>query len=907
MRSDLTKKTPEHIASEALANRAARRRFLYLEIVAGTLAVAYLTYVLRSMLILKKSMLIHDHFYWGYPIFQYYAENIMNGHFPLWNPFTHGGEPFYPAVLQIRLLEPTTLSMIFLWKWLHIADLVILYNWVNFVQIIIMDFGIYLLFRPLAANIFIRISLIPILLCSSLMFASFRQPAPLHQFLWVPYIAYFLLRIIYHQDYRWHNWFMLAGLLGINWQSYFFSGAWVFCLFFLLGFLLFRRELLWGVLRSEKSVLKLAVTLAIVLAMMLPNAILMLEKDKYVFPARMIEPRYEEKLPLTGPQQYEGSSLLKDHGVIMPYSLIAHTGSFSSIWDFVQMVYPDRNGFVGGPTGKTHWGKPSEAYMYIGLLPWAIALLGFVVGRHELRRIWLVIAIGFGFLMLGPAGGLHRILYYICPPLWFTRHTHAFVFFFMFALLYFYILGFNHIFASWNNALFPRKDIAKRGIIGSLMDNSYGSKYLTPILSSMVFSGYIVCAASWMTRLHYPQTNYLFLLILSVFLIGWLLRNDLGKGGIYASLLLGHIAFVILFCRHDASAIFTRIFLLLALPLGLVFCIRTNHALKKSGYAVTFLLAVFSASLAIDLGHHLALTSFLHQAQSHPKDAFDVVTNAQKPKFPGYRKTASLSVLGATDQSFRYTSLVYRQPYMLSPIVAIDPTAGRPYPHTVNETSRVMEFRRWNSFFLLKNYFKVVNSGLPPWALDAMFCIGKPFFQFKQGVMAVSDDALAPLLNRLGAQTSAQLLAKCAVVNPEDMDDSLAKFEVSEPECKKLVRAAASAEAHQERGNGFSCSVTEYTYDSFSVDVVTDRAGVLYWSDGFDQGWHAFIDRGEIPIYRADVNFKAIILPKGTSHIQFVYKHIILIGVAVFWGTFGLALALALITRWFANRPAVPQ
>ena len=32
--------------------------------------------------------------------------------------------------------------------------------------------------------------------------------------LWVPYIVYFLLRITYHKDYRWHNWFILAALIG---------------------------------------------------------------------------------------------------------------------------------------------------------------------------------------------------------------------------------------------------------------------------------------------------------------------------------------------------------------------------------------------------------------------------------------------------------------------------------------------------------------------------------------------------------------------------------------------------------------------------------------------------------------------------------------------------------------------
>ncbi len=190
--------------------------------------------------------------------------------------------------------------------------------------------------------------------------------------------------------------------------------------------------------------------------------------------------------------------------------------------------------------------------MYIGLLPWAIALLGFVVGRHELKSIWLFVGSGFGLLMLGPAGGLHRILYYVYPPLWFTRHTHGFVFFFLFGVLYFYVLGFNHIFASWNTSLFPSDSNRKEGILRLLINNRLGTKHLHSIVAFILFSGSMVWLIFWMTRLRYPETNYLFVLILLIFVIGWILRNDLGKRGIYTSIMAGHIFFVLIF-RNSGS------------------------------------------------------------------------------------------------------------------------------------------------------------------------------------------------------------------------------------------------------------------------------------------------------------------------------------------------------------------
>ena len=112
--------------------------------------------------------------------------------------------------------------------------------------------------------------------------------------------------------------------------------------------------------------LKLALLVFIVLAMAMPNVVLMLEKDKYVFPARMIDYSYEGMAPKGGPLEYEGgsSSAIVD-GINMPYGFIAFTGTFSTIWDFIQIIAPDGNKHIRWPN-RAKWGKPSEAYMYIG-------------------------------------------------------------------------------------------------------------------------------------------------------------------------------------------------------------------------------------------------------------------------------------------------------------------------------------------------------------------------------------------------------------------------------------------------------------------------------------------------------------------------------------------------------------
>ena len=202
--------------------------------------------------------------------------------------------------------------------------------------------------------------------------------------------------------------------------------------------------------------------------------------------------------------------------------------------------------------------------------------------------------------------------------------------FFLLAFLYFYVLGFNHIFESWNTSLFTSDINGKKGVLKRLINNRLGIKHFHGIVASILFSGSIVGAVYWMTSLRYPDTNYMFFLFLLIFLTGWVLRNDLGRKGIYASLILGHITFVLMFCRNDESAFFTKSLLLLGLPVGFFFLVKSIKILRQKGYVVVLLLAVFSASLVGDLNDHLLLTSYLYQSQKHPKDAFDIVTTVRK-------------------------------------------------------------------------------------------------------------------------------------------------------------------------------------------------------------------------------------------------------------------------------------
>lgn len=160
------------------------------------LFIGVLLYILRSILFKGNEIFVHDTLYW-YPLYQFFAENIIQGRFPYWNPYTHGGEPFFPAIhAGTRLLDPTTFIVILLGK-IFKVNLLILFAWDLVVKCILSAIGTYILLRRWAEHRISQLSLIPILLFSSFTFISFRSNGLLFNFMWTPFIVYFLFEIIF--------------------------------------------------------------------------------------------------------------------------------------------------------------------------------------------------------------------------------------------------------------------------------------------------------------------------------------------------------------------------------------------------------------------------------------------------------------------------------------------------------------------------------------------------------------------------------------------------------------------------------------------------------------------------------------------------------------------------------------
>lgn len=98
-------------------------------------------------------------------------------------------------------------------------------------------------------------------------------------------------------------------------------------------------------------------------------------------------------------------------------------------------------------------------------------------------------------------------------------------------------------------------------------------------------------------------------------------------------------------------------------------------------------------------------------------------------------------------------------------------------------------------------------------------------------------------------------------------------------------------------GSG-SAQLTSSGLNIVSFRVTSTTPALFYLSDSYDAGWHASVNGHTTPIYHANYNFRAVLVPAGRSNIMFWYlPNSVIIGAAVsvtgLAGTFGyLAFAI---------------
>ncbi len=65
---------------------------------------------------------------------------------------------------------------------------------------------------------------------------------------------------------------------------------------------------------------------------------------------------------------------------------------------------------------------------------------------------------------------------------------------------------------------------------------------------------------------------------------------------------------------------------------------------------------------------------------------------------------------------------------------------------------------------------------------------------------------------------------------------------------------------------------SSYAPNTVNIDVSTDTDSLLFLSDTYFPGWHAYVDGVPSKVYRADYAFRAVVIPAHTKTVRFIYE-----------------------------------
>lgn len=373
---------------------------------------------LLAPLWLGRALPSHDNLFWAYPVFRWFALRWAEGSLATWNPLLHGGEPLWPALLQLRLLEPLTWLDVRLFALLA-DDPALWFNWDRLLQLFLNAALTLHLVRRWARGTLARALAAPLVLLSSYALHGFRSDGMFAQFLWAPALLDVMLGIL-EGGLSWPRAFLFAGLLGLKLQSYLFAAPLTFAGVFAAGaFLLERPRPDWRAAAPKLAAMFLLLALAA-----LPNAALLLESRELVAVGRMLP---ATTLALGETPAYEGGPEELAPGPFLSYEAAALTGTLMTPRDFLEAADPS--------------GAPREGRLYLGLLGLALAVCGAAFGRHPRKKLFGFMLGALALLALGPQVPGYELVFHLLPPLRLIRHSILFTPFVALCLLYFCCLG----------------------------------------------------------------------------------------------------------------------------------------------------------------------------------------------------------------------------------------------------------------------------------------------------------------------------------------------------------------------------------------------------------------------------------------------------------------------------------
>lgn len=112
----------------------------------------------------------------------------------------------------------------------------------------------------------------------------------------------------------------------------------------------------------------------------------------------------------------------------------------------------------------------------------------------------------------------------------------------------------------------------------------------------------------------------------------------------------------------------------------------------------------------------------------------------------------------------------------------------------------------------------------------------------------------------------------------KDNEQVIKRFYSDDFDFKKKLILEEDPILNSKEGTG-EAKIVKYTPDYIEINVETSKSGLLFLSDNYYVGWKAKINPStgsgqvETKIYRADYTFRAVVVPKGVSKVEFIYEN----------------------------------
>lgn len=439
-----SKKKPTAYKSSGTPVRYIGQYFLYIVIIA--LLIIY------WKLLFLREILTHDHINF-YGIFHNYIASLINGQFPYWNPYLLTGMHFYADLQTHGLLDPVVLLLVFFTKLTGISPLAA-YIYLRLIRLLIFIVGAYFFFKHVTrCNNSAIVSALVLLLAIAPPY--FRQPGMIETVYLTPFMIYFLINFFKSDRNRYFYLLLFVITLGISMNvyvpSYFLFNLVTFCIiaiiFGILKPFVVLRSLGKRLLPFSFIFLILAVSLSIPALLThweatdgkgeLFSSLVILQKSDGM-PKKIVASDLDEKALAEG--------LTRDKGV------------YSSYGNMLSLIYPDIWAYYfkdiarfNGITFKYN-DFISEAFQYIGIIPFIFAVIGLIYSKSRWKWLALIMLVLISINLFNsgvhgrPPNILHKVFYYVFPPLEMINTKLNFSGFFLLYLCLLSGLGFKKFF-----------------------------------------------------------------------------------------------------------------------------------------------------------------------------------------------------------------------------------------------------------------------------------------------------------------------------------------------------------------------------------------------------------------------------------------------------------------------------